>query len=230
MCAERVLSGVPGGLLHVLAPRAAPRPLCPPPSPPCILSAQVLREQAASFDWVCITSPEAASVFLEGWRAAGRPAVRLAVVGEGTGRVFAAAAGDGVPQPQFVPSVVSAKMSVGAAHGGACACHPLPRIAAALGLACAHRAAAPAPSRPPPFDQPLPPCLPSAGLQANAEHFGPELPFVEGGSKRVLYPASNKASTELQARTVQYSTRAIGSSCILLPALAPVVVHVCVVG
>lgn len=35
-------------------------------------------------------------------------------------------------------------------------------------------------------------------LQANAEHFGPELPFVEGGSKRVLYPASNKASTELQ--------------------------------
>ncbi|PSC73789.1 uroporphyrinogen-III chloroplastic isoform X1 [Micractinium conductrix] len=100
---------------------------------------EVLREQAASFDWVCITSPEAASVFLEGWRAAGRPAVRLAVVGEGTGRVFAAAAGDGVPQPQFVPSV------------------------------------------------------------ANAEHFGPELPFVEGGSKRVLYPASNKASTELQA-------------------------------
>lgn len=35
-------------------------------------------------------------------------------------------------------------------------------------------------------------------MQANAEHFGPELPFIEGGSKRVLYPASNKASTELQ--------------------------------
>ena len=56
---------------------------------------------------MCITSPEAASVFLEGWNAAGRPAVRLAVVGEGTGKVFEAAAADGVPQPQFVPSVVS---------------------------------------------------------------------------------------------------------------------------
>ncbi|PRW50790.1 Uroporphyrinogen-III chloroplastic isoform C [Chlorella sorokiniana] len=100
---------------------------------------QILAERAAEFDWVCITSPEAASVFLEGWNAAGRPAVRLAVVGEGTGKVFEAAAADGVPQPQFVPSV------------------------------------------------------------ANAEHFGPELPFVEGGSKRVLYPASNKASTELQS-------------------------------
>lgn len=68
---------------------------------------QVLAERAADFDWVCITSPEAASVFIEGWRAAGRPAVRLAVVGEGTGRVFTAGAADGVPQPQFVPTVVS---------------------------------------------------------------------------------------------------------------------------
>ncbi|KAL4447907.1 hypothetical protein ABPG75_005126 [Micractinium tetrahymenae] len=100
---------------------------------------EVLRSQAAEFDWVCITSPEGASVFLEGWRAAGRPAVRLAVVGEGTGRVFTAAAAEGVPQPEFVPTV------------------------------------------------------------ANAEHFGPELPFVEGGSKRVLYPASKKASSELQS-------------------------------
>ncbi|EFN56503.1 hypothetical protein CHLNCDRAFT_34953 [Chlorella variabilis] len=100
---------------------------------------KVLAEQAAHFDWVCITSPEAASVFLEGWRAAGRPPVRLAVVGEGTGRVFEAAAADGAPQPEFVPSV------------------------------------------------------------ANAEHFGPELPFLEGGTKRVLYPASNKASSELQS-------------------------------
>ncbi|EFN56504.1 hypothetical protein CHLNCDRAFT_144105 [Chlorella variabilis] len=35
--------------------------------------------------------------------------------------------------------------------------------------------------------------------KANAEHFGPELPFLEGGTKRVLYPASNKASSELQS-------------------------------
>jgi uroporphyrinogen-III synthase len=66
----------------------------------------VLAERHQDFDWVCITSPESASVFLEGWRAAGRPPVRVAVVGEGTGRVFEAAAADGAPQPAFVPSVV----------------------------------------------------------------------------------------------------------------------------
>ena len=38
------------------------------------------------FDWVCITSPESASVFLAAWRGAGRPAgLRIAVVGDGTG-------------------------------------------------------------------------------------------------------------------------------------------------
>lgn len=31
--------------------------------------------QAGGFDWVAITSPEAATVFLEGWRAAGSPEV-----------------------------------------------------------------------------------------------------------------------------------------------------------
>jgi hypothetical protein len=40
----------------------------------------------------------------------------------------------------------------------------------------------------------------ACAVQANAEHFGPELPFVEGGSGRVLYPASSKASSELQVR------------------------------
>lgn len=84
-----------GGLPANQAPLPGPRLL------------QLLRTRAADFDWVCITSPEAASVFLEGWRAAGRPFVRVAVVGEGTGRVFEAAAAEGAPQPQFVPSVVS---------------------------------------------------------------------------------------------------------------------------
>ncbi|KAJ1298475.1 hypothetical protein BS78_01G456400 [Paspalum vaginatum] len=40
------------------------------------------------FDWITITSPEAAAVFLQGWKAAGSPKVRVAVVGEGTARVF----------------------------------------------------------------------------------------------------------------------------------------------
>lgn len=59
------------------------------------------------FDWICITSPESASVFLNAWRAAGRPAgLRVAVVGEGTGVVLTKAEGDAL-RPQFVPSAVS---------------------------------------------------------------------------------------------------------------------------
>ena len=39
------------------------------------------------WDWVCVTSPEAAKVFLRGYEAAGRPeGVRVAVVGAATGR------------------------------------------------------------------------------------------------------------------------------------------------
>jgi uroporphyrinogen-III synthase len=97
----------------------------------------VLRREGHNFDWVCITSPEAASVFIEGWKKAGCPAVRVAVVGDGTGRVLRAAE-EPTLVPQFTPSV------------------------------------------------------------ANADHFGPELPILENGTKKVLYPASNKASSVLQ--------------------------------
>lgn len=40
------------------------------------------------YDWVAITSPEAASVFLDAWQEAGQPRVRMAVVGSGTGEVL----------------------------------------------------------------------------------------------------------------------------------------------
>ena len=93
--------------------------------------------KSAAFDWVAITSPEAARVFVEGWRVAGRPEVRIGVVGIGTGKVLEAM-NEPVLLPQFMPSV------------------------------------------------------------ANAEHMGPELPFIEGGSNAVLYPSSAKASTALQ--------------------------------
>ncbi|KAJ0536000.1 putative uroporphyrinogen-III synthase [Helianthus annuus] len=43
---------------------------------------------AASFDWIIITSPEAALVFLQAWKAAGTPSVKVAVVGSGTASVF----------------------------------------------------------------------------------------------------------------------------------------------
>ncbi|KAF2309878.1 hypothetical protein GH714_005466 [Hevea brasiliensis] len=41
-----------------------------------------------SFDWIVITSPEAGSVFLEAWKAAGTPNVKVGVVGAGTASVF----------------------------------------------------------------------------------------------------------------------------------------------
>jgi len=65
------------------------------------LSAVLAEEE---FDWVVITSPEAAAVFLEGWRAAGQPAVHVAVVGIGTADALQ---GSGV-EVQFVPPLAHA--------------------------------------------------------------------------------------------------------------------------
>lgn len=42
----------------------------------------------SSFDWIIITSPEAGSVFLEAWKAAGTPDVKVGVVGAGTASIF----------------------------------------------------------------------------------------------------------------------------------------------
>ncbi|XP_077212948.1 uroporphyrinogen-III synthase family protein isoform X2 [Tasmannia lanceolata] len=41
-----------------------------------------------TFDWIVITSPEAGSVFLDAWKAAGTPKVRIGVVGGGTRSIF----------------------------------------------------------------------------------------------------------------------------------------------
>ncbi|XP_017981284.1 PREDICTED: uroporphyrinogen-III synthase, chloroplastic isoform X1 [Theobroma cacao] len=49
--------------------------------------ASVLSAETA-FDWIIITSPEAGSVFLEAWKAAGTPSVRVGVVGAGTASIF----------------------------------------------------------------------------------------------------------------------------------------------
>ncbi|GKV04684.1 hypothetical protein SLEP1_g16807 [Rubroshorea leprosula] len=46
----------------------------------------ILSEMA--FDWIVITSPEAGSVFLDAWKAAGTPNVRIGVVGAGTASIF----------------------------------------------------------------------------------------------------------------------------------------------
>ncbi|XP_058097052.1 uroporphyrinogen-III synthase, chloroplastic [Magnolia sinica] len=42
----------------------------------------------STFDWIVITSPEAGSVFLDAWKAAGTPNVRVGVVGAGTASIF----------------------------------------------------------------------------------------------------------------------------------------------
>ncbi|GIL68477.1 hypothetical protein Vafri_21746 [Volvox africanus] len=94
----------------------------------------LLSEAAEQYDWVTITSPEAAAVFLEGWEQAGNPKVRTAVVGGGTGDVLL----QGGITPDYVPSKALGKV------------------------------------------------------------MGSELPRIPGGTGRVLYPASVKASTDLQ--------------------------------
>ncbi|GFS33185.1 RNA-binding protein 47C' [Actinidia rufa] len=41
-----------------------------------------------AFDWIIITSPEAGLVFLDAWKAAGTPKVKVGVVGTGTATIF----------------------------------------------------------------------------------------------------------------------------------------------
>ncbi|GMH42060.1 hypothetical protein BSKO_09979 [Bryopsis sp. KO-2023] len=60
--------------------------------------------QSVAFEWVTITSPQAAEVFLEAWALAGRPDVRVASVGKGTSRVLE----NGGVAPAFTPSVANA--------------------------------------------------------------------------------------------------------------------------
>eukprot|EP00877_Chromochloris_zofingiensis_P009438 jgi/Chrzof1/4748/Cz14g24240.t1_UROS1[v5.2] len=86
------------------------------------------------FDWVAVTSPESAAVFIEGWNQAGQPHVRVAVVGGGTREVLEQA---GI-QAQFTATKATGKV------------------------------------------------------------MGAELPHVPGGDDVVLYPASLRASTDLQ--------------------------------
>uniref|UniRef100_A0ACD5XCV6 Uncharacterized protein n=2 Tax=Avena sativa TaxID=4498 RepID=A0ACD5XCV6_AVESA len=71
---------------------------------------EVLRDE--KFDWITVTSPEAAAVFLEGWKAAGSPKVRIAVVGAGTARTFdeVLQSDDGSLEVAFSPSKAMGKV------------------------------------------------------------------------------------------------------------------------
>ena len=61
--------------------------------------------RAGGLAWVVVSSPEAAAVLAEDWRAAGRPPLRVASLGAGTSRALGAA-----PElrPAFQPSVADA--------------------------------------------------------------------------------------------------------------------------
>ena len=62
------------------------------------------------WEWVVVTSPEAASVFVDGWAVAGKPPTRVAVVGAGTGRALLEKRGLRV---EFTPTLANA-VSLGA--------------------------------------------------------------------------------------------------------------------
>ncbi|CAO2837146.1 unnamed protein product [Amaranthus hypochondriacus] len=67
-----------------------------------------LRE--TKFDWIVITSPEAGLVFLEAWRAAGSPFVKVGVVGTGTASVFKVVQSSNCLQVAFSPSKATGKV------------------------------------------------------------------------------------------------------------------------
>ncbi|CAM6092923.1 unnamed protein product [Calypogeia fissa] len=92
------------------------------------------------FEWIVVTSPEGATVFLEGWRDAGCPTVRVAVVGLGTGQEFEKAKdGKEALQLEFSPSKATGKV------------------------------------------------------------LAVELPMTENGNRRILYPSSAKAGSDLES-------------------------------
>lgn len=69
---------------------------------------------AAGWDWVCITSPEAAKVFLRGWREAGEPDVSIATVGKGTAKVLKGEYARGaLTREAFTPSKADAATLAG---------------------------------------------------------------------------------------------------------------------
>ncbi|XP_010526000.1 PREDICTED: uroporphyrinogen-III synthase, chloroplastic isoform X2 [Tarenaya hassleriana] len=72
--------------------------------------ASVLRDN--TFDWIIITSPEAGSVFLDAWKAAGTPRVKIAVVGSGTASIFKEAmqSSEGLLGVAFTPSKATGKV------------------------------------------------------------------------------------------------------------------------
>ncbi|GBG72605.1 hypothetical protein CBR_g12178 [Chara braunii] len=122
--------------------------------------------QAEEWAWVILTSPEAASVFLQNWEKAGRPALRMAVVGSGTGQVLLDAA------------AIAATQGLNG-EGELLTIGFQPSKAQGVYLAA---------------ELPLPDLSPSPSPSAAP----PSVATDVGVSRKVLYPASVKASHELE--------------------------------
>eukprot|EP00850_Spirogloea_muscicola_P004152 SM000017S02892 [mRNA] locus=s17:884584:887160:- [translate_table: standard] len=67
------------------------------------------------FEWIVLTSPEAASDFLNGWREGGSPSVRLAVVESGTGEVICNAGAESEANSQSVNVFFTPTKAIGKA-------------------------------------------------------------------------------------------------------------------
>uniref|UniRef100_A0A7N0V2S4 Uroporphyrinogen-III synthase n=1 Tax=Kalanchoe fedtschenkoi TaxID=63787 RepID=A0A7N0V2S4_KALFE len=82
------------------------------PGPDLDALPSVLSEGTTSLDWIVITSPEAGLVFLDAWKAAGRPYVRVGVVGSGTESIFKDVLQSGSQQLEiaFRPSKATGKV------------------------------------------------------------------------------------------------------------------------
>ena len=68
----------------------------------------------AGYDWVLVTSPEGAKTLRQGWEEAGRPALSVASLGEGTSRALMCGLEDdpaagALLRPAFTPTVANAK-------------------------------------------------------------------------------------------------------------------------
>ncbi|CAI5530294.1 unnamed protein product [Closterium sp. Naga37s-1] len=139
----------------------------------------VLQEE--EFEWIVITSPEAASVFLTGWRVAGAEA------GSGGGRHSGGCSNQlGEPEKHLLPvqfrrpnicRLRFRRLKAGNRRVllGATLCALLISTLSSLSSLSA---------------------LPAS--PATAKYLSAEIPEIEGGNRRVLYPASAKASTDLR--------------------------------
>ncbi|KAK9855768.1 hypothetical protein WJX84_006925 [Apatococcus fuscideae] len=71
--------------------------------------ASLPQELKLTWNWIVLTSPEAAAVFLEAWQAAGQLQVQVAVVGQGTANILEDFPGFDKKYIRFIPTKADGK-------------------------------------------------------------------------------------------------------------------------